>query len=188
MPPAAQGMATTLFWNCTLPVPENRKGVGNPVDVAPTQVAVIVKSYSRDPSVAKCPRGLDHLATAHEIGKTRPDYAAKRPRAIHPPLRVVDVGAHSRGAGLVKACLDDASGCRERVEIAAFVPGAAGRTSDGRDDGDAGVCAHVGANLLDERRDNRRTPVEKARPRSVGRDVTQPERLGHVVGEVDVAG
>ena len=72
-------------------------------------------------------------------------------------------------------------------EVAALIPGAAGRPRHRRDHRDVGVRANGGADLGDQRGDDAVAEIEIAAQVAVGRDVGAPERLGHIGGIVDVA-
>ena len=72
-------------------------------------------------------------------------------------------------------------------EVAALVPGAAGRPCHRGDHRDIGVRANGGTDFGDQRGDDAIAEIEIAAEIAVGRDVGAPERLGHIGGIVDVA-
>ena len=133
------------------------------------------------------PHGFEKLAARREIGIGGPHDPAQSSLAAQPPTHVEKVGFHPGCAGLVEAGLDDAGGFRERGEIAAFIPGARGRTRDRGDHCDLGVLADRGADFAHERSHDIAAQVEERFQLPVAADIRQPERLGHVGRKIDVA-
>ena len=124
---------------------------------------------------------------ALQVGKARAQDAAQRPRAPHPPPDVPGVGLHPLGAPLVEADLEQAGRLGQRLEVAAFIPRAAARPRHRRDDRHRRVVAHRVADFGDQRRHHVAAPGEEGGHRAIGPRVGQPEGLGHVVGNVEIA-
>ncbi len=128
-------------------------------------------------------------ARAVEVGMGRPQDAAQPPVAAQPPLDVEQVGLHPRGAGLVEAGLDDAGGCGQRREVAALVPGAAGRPRHRGNHRDSRrPCAPPRGSRRPATSPTSQRQSRNARELAVAPRVGEPEGLGHVGREVDVAG
>ena len=101
-----------------------------------------------------------------------------------PALNVGDISADASDALLVEARLDGVGGLGERGEVGSLVPGACCRASDGWDHGNGCVLAHRRANFRDKRRHGLAAVAEISA--HLAQDIRKPERVRHVVGEVDV--
>ncbi|MCY1550667.1 hypothetical protein D9M68_869360 [compost metagenome] len=106
---------------------------------------------------------------------------------MHTALEVVEVGGDALGIGLIEARLDDAGAFRERAQVGALIPGAAGGASDRGDDGHIGVFADAVANFGDQRGDRGRAEIQIGAQIRIALQIGLPEGAGHIVGNVDVA-
>src|SRR5688572_29871074 len=150
MPPAAPVIAMVL--PAKAPLISSLQRFADPAKVSAAQVTPVVERELVDPARSQRLDCSEELAPGREIGMGRPQDAAEFCiGAAQPPADVEEVGLHAHRARFIEAGLDDAGRLAQRLEIAAFVPGAAGRAGDGRDHCYIGVLADGRADFGDER-------------------------------------
>ena len=120
------------------PSSKPRQRLADPLEARRAEMAIVVEGDVGDAGLLQAvDRGDDLAARCSRSGMRRAEDAAQLAGAAKPPLHVPGIDAHASGARLVEAGLDDAGGLGERREVAALVPGAAGRPRHRRDDRDS---------------------------------------------------
>src|SRR6187200_3270588 len=104
-------------------------------------MAVVVKGDVADARFPEVGHGADHFAARLEVGMSGTEDAAQLAIAAEAPLRVPGVDTDALGAWLIETGLDDASGRRQRRQVAALIPGAARWPCHRGNDRELGVLA-----------------------------------------------
>src|SRR5215211_5691277 len=162
--------------------------LADPGEIGRAQMPPIIKSDLANTIGGERGNGAKKFLALYKVGIGGTQDGAKRAAAAQPALDVEQIRLHARGTKFIETCLDDARRFDERGDIASLIPGTRGRTRNRRDDRYRRIPAHGAADFGYERSDDRAAPVEVQFQIALAAGIGEPERLGHIGGEIEIAG